>query len=74
MTHYQKIAAMILRLIATSVLLVILPLLILSLALVLPSTKPFWILIILLPYLIAVITLFATSRSLAKMICHDFDK
>ena len=41
MTHYQKIAAMILRLIATSVLLVILPLLILSLALVLPSTKPF---------------------------------
>lgn len=71
MTHYQKIAALIFRVIGTVVLVITLLLLILSLLASTPSINSSVVFITFLPYLIVSAVLFGFSRILAKFVCYD---
>lgn len=74
MTHYQKLATIIFRVIG-------LILIIASFILWIPAflvnplaVNPFFTLFSILPYLVLGIVLFTLSKFLAKYICYDFDK
>ena len=71
MTHYQKIVAVIFRIIGTLIFIVSLLLLILSLLISLPSTNLVMIFITFLPCLIVSAVSFGLSRILAKLVCYD---
>jgi hypothetical protein len=74
MTHYQKIAAIVFRVIAVIFLIIGLLSLISALLFSLPSTNLFMILIVFLPYFVGSAGLFALSKFLAKLVCFDLDK
>ena len=74
MTHYQKIATIIFRVIGVTVLIITLLLMILSFLISLPSMNSVMVFITFSPHLIVAIVSFALSRFLAKLVCFDFDK
>ena len=72
MTHYQKLATMIFRIIGVIEIAIGLVLWIPS-ALI-SSFRPIYILFYVLPFLVLGFTFFVFSRQLARRVCFDFDK
>lgn len=69
MTHYQKIATLIFRIIGLIVFLGGLLSMAVAWMLSLPAMNPFLIVIVYLPHLVGSIILFAASKFLAKLVC-----
>lgn len=74
MTHYQKLATMIFRIIGLILIAASFILWIPAFLLNLSRVNPFFTLFSMLPYLVLGILLFILSKFLAKWICFDFDK
>jgi hypothetical protein len=74
MTHYQKLAILVFRIIGLILILTSFILWTLAFIANLSKVNPFFTLFSILPYLIVGIILFALSKFLAKWICFDFEK
>lgn len=74
MTHYQKLATMIFRLLGVIVLIAGILLLFSTWLITSPLMSFLMILKICLPYLIGGVSLFTLSKFLAKLVCFDLDK
>ena len=73
MTHYQKLATMIFRILGIVTLVSGLILIIMRFV-YLPSGSLLMVFVIFLPYLIGGLLSFALSQFLAKVVCYDLDK
>ncbi len=74
MTHYQKLASMIFRIIGLILIIASFVLWIPALLINSLAVNPYFTLFSMLPYLVLGIILFAFSKFFAKWICIDIDK